>query len=41
MVEFTQIYQLPLHGIFYVKRKRNNSMFDLGLMVKEIHQKFF
>lgn len=41
LVEFSQIYQLPLHGIFYVKRKRSNSIFDLGLIVKEIHQKFF
>lgn len=41
LIEFVQTYQLPLHGIFYVKRKRSNQFFDLGLIVKEIHQKFF
>lgn len=41
LVEFAQTFQLPLHGIFYVKRKRTNSMFDLGHIVKEIHHKFF
>jgi hypothetical protein len=41
LMEFSQVYQLPVHGIFYVKRKRSNAMFDLGLIVKEINQKFF
>lgn len=41
LMEFAQTYQLPLHGIFYVKRKRSNQFFDLGIIVKEIYQKFF
>jgi hypothetical protein len=39
-MEFSQVNELPLHGIFYVKRKRANPFFDFGPIVKEIHQRF-
>jgi hypothetical protein len=40
LMEFSHANELPLHGIFYVKRKRANAFFDLGPIVKEIHQRF-
>lgn len=41
IMEVVNFYQLPIHAIFYTKRRRGNYFFDINPVVKEIYHRFF